>query len=63
MQVENKFKQEMEEHKQRLDKEYEALMQSFARELEQLREKHNKEIEKRVRNVCKSYAKLEVLCY
>ena len=48
--MENKFKQEMEEHKQKLDKEYENLMQTFARELEQLKEKQNKEYEKLVGN-------------
>ena len=44
----------MEEHKQKLDKEYENLMQTFARELEQLKEKQNKEYEKLVS--CRSVA-------
>eukprot|EP00918_Siedleckia_nematoides_P017313 GHVU01037203.1.p1 GENE.GHVU01037203.1~~GHVU01037203.1.p1 ORF type:complete len:968 (+),score=169.62 GHVU01037203.1:22-2925(+) len=39
-QVENKFKSEMEEHKTRLDREYENLNQTFMRELEKLRQKH-----------------------
>ena len=48
-QLEDKFEQEMEEHKQRLDKEYETLMQNFQRELEQLKQKHDKEIDRKVR--------------
>ncbi len=47
-QLEDKFDQEMEEHKQRLDKEYETLMQNFQRELEQLKQKHDKEIDRKV---------------
>ena len=38
----------MDEHKQKLDKEYEGLMQNFQRELEKLRQKHNAELEKKV---------------
>jgi len=46
--MENKFKTEMDEHKQKLDKEYEALMLNFQRELEKLRGKHNTELDKKV---------------
>ena len=39
----------MEDHKQKLDKEYEALMANFQRELENLKQKQAKEVEKKVR--------------
>lgn len=36
LKLEDKCKMEMESHKQQLDKEYEALLQQFSRELERL---------------------------
>ena len=48
LQLENKFRQEMEEHKQRLDKEYESLSATFYKDLDKLRAKHHQELEKKV---------------
>lgn len=39
LKLEDKCKMEMESHKQQLDKEYEALLQQFSRELERLQVK------------------------
>ncbi|ELT99016.1 hypothetical protein CAPTEDRAFT_226205 [Capitella teleta] len=50
IQIENKFHQEMDNHKQKLDKEYEALMATFQREMESLRQKQMKETEKKHRD-------------
>ena len=41
----------MEDHKQRLDKEYETLMQNFAKDLEKLRLRHAQELDKKVRKI------------
>ena len=41
----------MEEHRQKLDKEYEQLMQNFCKELEKLRAKHVQDLEKKVRDL------------
>ena len=38
----------MDDHKSKLDREYDSHITHFARELESLKEKHLKEIEKRV---------------
>ena len=38
----------MEEHKAKLDKEYEGLMGNFTKEMESLQQKHMKELEKKV---------------
>lgn len=38
----------MEGHKQMLDKEYEALLTSFRKELEKLHVKHQQELERKV---------------
>lgn len=38
----------MEEHKQRLDKEYETLSATFCKEIDKLRAKHQQEKEKKV---------------
>ena len=38
----------MDDHKTKLDKEYEMLMQSFTKELEKLRLKHNQDLDKKV---------------
>lgn len=50
LQLETKCKQEIEEHKQKLDKEYEALLQTFARELQANQAKHQKELERKLKS-------------
>lgn len=50
VQLETKCKQEIEEHKQKLDKEYEALLQSFTRELQANQAKHQKELERKLKS-------------
>lgn len=50
IQVETKCKQEIEEHKQKLDKEYEALLLSFTRELQANQAKHQKELERKLKS-------------
>ena len=47
-QVESRFKAEMEDHKQKLDREYENLRQRFGRELEKLKVQHAAELDKQV---------------
>lgn len=47
--MEAKFAAEMEEHKVRLDKEYDAVKQNFVTELDKLRKKQAAEIDKKVR--------------
>ncbi|XP_045597311.1 serine/threonine-protein kinase Tao isoform X3 [Procambarus clarkii] len=46
--LEEKCRVEMENHKHMLDKEYEALLSQFSKELEKLRQKHEKEQEKKL---------------
>ncbi|CAI9741360.1 Serine threonine kinase [Octopus vulgaris] len=48
--MESKFAAEMEEHKLKLDKEYDLLKVNFGKELERLSIKHAQELEKRQRN-------------
>lgn len=50
VQLELKCKQEIEEHKQKLDKEYEALLQTFNRELQVHQVKHQKELERKLKS-------------
>lgn len=38
----------MEEHKQKLDKEYENILTQFSKELEKLQMKHQQELERKV---------------
>lgn len=38
----------MEDHKQKLDKEYESLLQAFSKELEKLQMRHQQELERKV---------------
>lgn len=47
LQMEAKFAAEMEEHKVRLDKEYDAVKQNFVTELDKLRKKQAAEIDKK----------------
>lgn len=46
--MEIKFAAEMEEHKVRLDKEYDTVKQNFVTEIDKLRKKQAAEIEKKV---------------
>ena len=46
--MEEQCRQEMEKHKQMLDREYEQLLTQFSRELERLQLKHQEELGKRV---------------
>lgn len=48
LQLEVKCRSEIDEHKQKLDKEYESLLQQFGKELEKLQTKHAQELEKKV---------------
>lgn len=50
MQVETKCTQEIEDLKQKLDKEYEALLQTFTRELQANQAKHQKELERKLKS-------------
>ena len=45
----------MEEHKVKLDKEYEQLMQNFTKDLERLKVKHQQEQEKKVSRISHIY--------
>lgn len=49
IQLEAKCRQEMEEHKQKLDKEYENILQQFSKELEKLQMKHQQELERKLK--------------
>ena len=49
LKLEEKCKVEMEQHKAALDKEYDALLTNFTRELERLAVKHHQELERRVK--------------
>lgn len=46
--MEAKFAAEMEEHKVRLDKEYDAVKQNFVAEMDKLRKRQVAEIDKKV---------------
>lgn len=48
VQLEVKCRQELEEHKIKLDKEYESLLQQFSKELEKLQSNHHTELERKV---------------
>ena len=50
LQLEAKCRQELEEHKQRLDKEYDSLLLQFSKELEKLQTAHHQELERKVRS-------------
>src|SRR5699024_5615162 len=49
IQLEIKCLQEIDDHKLKLDKEYESLIQTFGKELEKLQVKHQQELDKKVR--------------
>lgn len=49
--MESRCHSDMDEHKQRLDREYEGLLQSQSRELDALMQRHQKERDKQVRNM------------
>ena len=46
--METRFKGEMEEHKAKLDREYETLRAKFGKELDRLKTTHTAELEKQV---------------
>ena len=46
--MESKFSGEMEEHKQKLDKEYESTRQNFMLEIEKLKKKMEQDLDKKV---------------
>lgn len=48
IQLEMKCRGEIEDHKQKLDKEYETLLQQFSKELEKSQNKHQQELDKKV---------------
>ncbi|XP_044260449.1 serine/threonine-protein kinase Tao [Tribolium madens] len=58
LKLEEKCKMEMESHKNQLDKEYEALLQSFSKDLEKLQAKHQQELERRLKQNAASEKKL-----
>lgn len=47
-QLEAKCRQELEDHKQKLDKEYDSLLLQFSKELEKLQAAHHQELERKV---------------
>jgi hypothetical protein len=53
--MENKFKGEMEDHKLKLDREYEQLRAKFSKELERLKTNHTSELERHVSSRQHSY--------
>lgn len=56
--LEDQCRQEMEKHKQMLDREYEQLLTQFSRELERLQLKHQEELGKRLKNNINTEKKL-----
>lgn len=56
--LEERCKVEMENHKQVLDKEYEALLQQFSKELEKLQIRHQQELEKKMKQNLSAEKKL-----
>ncbi|KAL1122380.1 hypothetical protein AAG570_003785 [Ranatra chinensis] len=62
--LEEKCKLEMDNHKQLLDKEYEALLQKFSKELEELQVKHQQELERKLKQNLSAEKKLqkEICC-
>ena len=51
LQLENKLRTEMNEHKKQLDKEYEQQVHQFEREMEKLKTKHKTDFDQKVRNL------------
>uniref|UniRef100_A0A1B6LLJ8 non-specific serine/threonine protein kinase n=1 Tax=Graphocephala atropunctata TaxID=36148 RepID=A0A1B6LLJ8_9HEMI len=62
--LEERCKVEMDNHKQVLDKEYEALLQQFSKELEKLQIKHQQDLEKKMKQNASAEKKLhkEISC-
>lgn len=63
-QLENKLKNEMNEHKKQLDREYEQQVHQFEREMEKLKSKHKTDFDQKVNpfiEVCRLfYFKLKI---
>ncbi|KAI1292090.1 Serine/threonine-protein kinase TAO1 [Halotydeus destructor] len=49
VQLEAKCRQELDDHKNKLDKEYENLLQQFSKELERLQLQHHQDLEKKLK--------------
>ncbi|PVD33088.1 hypothetical protein C0Q70_08537 [Pomacea canaliculata] len=56
--MESRFSAEMDEHKQRLDREYESLRAKFSKELERLKQQHTTELERHSKNMVAQEKKL-----
>ncbi|XP_076452908.1 serine/threonine-protein kinase TAO3-like isoform X2 [Babylonia areolata] len=56
--MESRFKGEMEEHKQKLDREYENLRAKCSKELDRLKANHNSELERHNKNTAAQEKKL-----
>lgn len=52
LQLENKLKSEMNEHKRQLDREYEQQVHQFEREMEKLKGKHKTDFDQKVSRFC-----------
>ncbi len=48
LQLENKLKNEMNEHRKQLDREYEQQVHQFEREMEKLKSKHKTDFDQKV---------------
>ena len=48
LQLENKLKNEMNEHKRQLDREYEQQVHQFEKEMEKLKSKHKTDFDQKV---------------
>lgn len=57
--LEEKCKVEMDNHKQQLDKEYEALLQKFSKELEELQLRHQQELDRKTKQNTAAEKKLQ----
>ncbi|KAL1501772.1 hypothetical protein ABEB36_007037 [Hypothenemus hampei] len=58
MKLEDKCRMEMESHKNQLDKEYDALLANFSKELEKLQTRHQQELERKAKQSAASEKKL-----
>ncbi|XP_066148740.1 serine/threonine-protein kinase Tao isoform X1 [Euwallacea fornicatus] len=58
MKLEDKCRMEMEGHKNQLDKEYDALLANFSKELEKLQARHQQELERKAKQSAAAEKKL-----
>lgn len=61
LQLENKLKNEMNEHKRQLDREYEQQVHQFEREMEKLKGKHKTDFDQKVSRYCDVKTKLTLM--